>query len=94
MASDACNGARALFAQVGVPGGSGLAVQLIAPRTTAREGGDTDNGKEDSQGRQEKGRQEAVSQPRPIRKRGAIAAPLFLFEERGHGEELESTEKN
>lgn len=73
----ACNEARALLAQVGVPVGSDTAVQSTAPRTTAREGGDTDNGEESGQGRKEKGRQEAVSQPGPKREKGAIAAPFF-----------------
>ena len=40
-------------------------------------GGTTDNGEESSQGRQEKGRQEAVSRP-PVREKGAIVAPFFF----------------
>ena len=47
-------------------------------RNPTSEGGDKRNGKEDSQGREEKGRQEAVAAS-PVKK-GAAAAPFFLYD--------------
>jgi hypothetical protein len=48
----------------GVPDGSDADAQLIAG-SLHNEGGDNTNGEEGGQGRQEKGRKEALSQPGP-----------------------------
>src|SRR5690349_21514806 len=63
----------------GVPVGTDAAAQLGRANDKPRRREGQDNGEESSQGRQEEGRQEAVSHLAQKRKGGRLMRPLFYF---------------